>query len=70
MYSQYGMNQTKSTVGGLAVGVPGEMRGEYRYLPLKHTEDQAGKLSMTDMDSYPGHNYSHQPSTLPGTVSP
>jgi gamma-glutamyltranspeptidase/glutathione hydrolase len=28
MYSQYGMNQTKSTVGGLAVGVPGEMRGE------------------------------------------
>jgi gamma-glutamyltranspeptidase/glutathione hydrolase len=26
MYSQYGVNQTKSTVGGLAVGVPGELR--------------------------------------------
>jgi gamma-glutamyltranspeptidase/glutathione hydrolase len=28
MYSQYGVNQTQSTVGGLAVGVPGEMRGK------------------------------------------
>ena len=28
MYSQYGPNQTQSTVGGLAVGVPGEMRGK------------------------------------------
>lgn len=27
MYSQYGVNQTKSTIGGLAVGVPGELRG-------------------------------------------
>ncbi|WOO81105.1 Glutathione hydrolase proenzyme [Vanrija pseudolonga] len=26
MYSQYGVNQTKSTKGGLAVGVPGEIR--------------------------------------------
>ncbi|BEJ16362.1 hypothetical protein CspHIS471_0509670 [Cutaneotrichosporon sp. HIS471] len=26
MYSQYGVNQTKSTIGGLAVGVPGEVR--------------------------------------------
>ncbi|TXT13775.1 hypothetical protein VHUM_01142 [Vanrija humicola] len=26
MYSQYGVNQTKSTKGGLAVGVPGELR--------------------------------------------
>ncbi|CAK9781151.1 gamma-glutamyltranspeptidase [Cutaneotrichosporon oleaginosum] len=26
MYTQYGTNQTKSTVGGLAVGVPGELR--------------------------------------------
>lgn len=28
MYTQYGVNQTKSTVGGLSVGVPGEIRGE------------------------------------------
>ena len=28
MYSQFGPNQTQSTVGGLAVGVPGEMRGK------------------------------------------
>lgn len=27
MYSQYGANETQSTIGGLAVGVPGEMRG-------------------------------------------
>ncbi|GMK55224.1 hypothetical protein CspeluHIS016_0202800 [Cutaneotrichosporon spelunceum] len=26
MYTQYGANQTKSTIGGLAVGVPGELR--------------------------------------------
>lgn len=24
-----GVNQTASTIGGLAVGVPGEMRGEF-----------------------------------------
>lgn len=28
LYSAYGVNQTKSTIGGLAVGVPGELRGE------------------------------------------
>ena len=28
MYSAAGVNQTLSTIGGLAVGVPGEMRGE------------------------------------------
>lgn len=27
MYSSHGVNQTLSTIGGLAVGVPGEMRG-------------------------------------------
>jgi len=29
MYSAAGVNQTLSTIGGLAVGVPGELRGEY-----------------------------------------
>jgi gamma-glutamyltranspeptidase/glutathione hydrolase len=35
MYSQYGEKQTKSTVGGLAVGVPGEMRA-WKLLHERH----------------------------------
>ena len=32
LYSAYGVNQTKSTIGGLSVGVPGELRGDLRIL--------------------------------------
>lgn len=35
MYSSYGVNQTKSTIGGLAVGVPGELRG-WEMLHARH----------------------------------
>lgn len=51
MYSQYGPDQTQSTIGGLAVGVPGELRAweslhkNYGKLPWKRLFQPAIKLA-------------------------
>lgn len=36
-HSSLGVNQTASTIGGLAVGVPGEMRGACQIMILLYT---------------------------------
>lgn len=49
MYSQYGANQTKSTIGGLAVGVPGELRA-WESLHSRHGSLPFAKLFAPAID--------------------
>lgn len=49
MYSQYGVNQTKSTIGGLAVGVPGELRA-WETLHARHGSLPFAKLFAPAID--------------------
>jgi gamma-glutamyltranspeptidase/glutathione hydrolase len=49
MYSQYGVNQTKSTIGGLAVGVPGELRA-WESLHARHGSLPFAKLFAPAID--------------------